>query len=441
MPEEALEKEDVRQHPFELTPDESQFDAVYAKARESGTFGDFATAAHEYEQAAFVARSFGESDARLFETLSRLAYCRYRLGDLSQAEASYLEALQLLERFHAQTHPERLASVLWALAVLLSDLLRYDEAEKYFRRSMDVSESWAGPSDRFVADCLWGLSKCLTSNGKLLEAETAIKRAVAIYETLPENCDEYLSTNYANLGALNLQRSNFEGAVDALVKAVTYRRKLAGEMDAGLISLSSKLALALMQLKRLKEAEKYLRLALKISTSTYGPKNIETARKYIALGNCLNGLGKYDQAEKMLSKAIVVVREQMADPALSAACLYELTTCYQKLNEKAKGKKALEELSDLYVQPNIKLPKHSLYADAQLKLGNIYEEACLFKKARICYQSALTARESVFGQEHKLVAECLMRIAGCMTKMSQHADAQELYRKAETMLADLKKRA
>lgn len=420
---------------------ESHFDAVYAKARESGTYGDFATAADEYAQAAFVARSFGESDARLSDTLSRLAYCRYRLGDLSQAEESYLEALRLLETFHAQTHPERLASVLWSLAVLLSDLLRYDESEKYFRRSMDVSENWAGPKDRFVADCLWGLSKCLTNNGKFLEAEGAIKRAIAIYETLPENCDEYLCTNYANLGALHLQRGSFETACQHLTKAVTMRRSLAGDMDAGLISLTSKLALALMQLKRLKEAEKYLRLSLKISVAIYGDKDLETARKYIAVGNCLNGLAKYTQAEKALSKAIVVVRAQSTDPALTAACLYELTTSYQKLNEKTKMKKVLEELAELYSQPHAKLPKHSLYADAQLKLGAIYEEACLFKKARICYQGALTARESVFGQEHKLVAECLMRLAGCLTKMSQHSEAQELYRKAETMLADLKKRA
>ena len=182
-------------------------------------------------------------------------------------------------------------------------------------------------------------------------------------------------------------------------------------------------------------------MSLKISLAIYGNKDLETARKYIALGNCLNGLAKYAQAEKTLSKAIAVVRTQTTDPSLTAACLYELTTCYQKLSEKAKMKKVLEELAELYLQPHAKLPKHTLYADAQLKLGAIYEEACLFKKARVCYQGALTARESVFGQEHKLVAECLMRLAGCLTKMSQHGEAQELYRKAETMLADLKKRA
>lgn len=438
-----MDIEDVNNHnqPFGITPDESQFEAVYAKARESGTYGDYATAAHEYEQAAFVARSFGESDARLFETLSRLAYCRYRLGELSQAEQSYLEALQLLERFHAQTHPERLASVLWALAVLLSDLLRYDEAEQYFRRSMDVSETWAGPKDRFVADCLWGLSKCLTNSGKLLEAEHAIKRAIAIYETLPENCDEYLSTNYGNLGALNLQRGNFGDAVEFLTKAVNLRRRLAGEMDAGLISLTSKLALALMQLKRLKEAEKYLRLALKITTAVYGDTDIETARKQIALGNCLNGLAKYDAAEKMLQKALKVVRLQTVDPALTAACLYELVTTYQKTNEKARVKPVLEELLNLYNQPSVKLPRHSLYADAQLKLGALYEESCAFKKAKACYEAALRARESVFGQEHKLIAECLMRLGGCLSKMSQHSEAQEHFRKADAMLNDLKKRA
>ncbi len=127
-----------------------------------------------------------------------------------------------MEKFHKSKHPDRFASILWALAVLLCDNKRYDESEEYFLRSMAVSESWSGPNDRFVADCLWGLSKCLTGAGKFDQAESAILQAISIYESLSrsENVDEFLCTNYNNLGTLLLQRGKLEGSIKHLKKAI-----------------------------------------------------------------------------------------------------------------------------------------------------------------------------------------------------------------------------
>jgi tetratricopeptide (TPR) repeat protein len=419
---------------------ESRFEQVFSRARASGDFENYAEAANDYAQAAVMARDFGESDVRLLESLSRLAYCRYRLGELAQAEASYREALSLMERFHTATHPERFASIIWALAVTLSDERRFDEAEKFFRRSMEISETWGGPKDRFVADCLWGLSKCLTANSKVKEAENCIRRAISIYETLPD-CYIYLGTNYANLGEIVLQQGRFADAVPILEKAIQFKRESGGALDSSLTGLTSKAALALIQLKRYKEAQVHLKAALKITGALYGPEHIETARRMIAIGSCLNNEAKYEMAQKQLSQAIEILRREKteADPALVAACLFELTTSYGKLAEKKKYKSVLEELVGLYDRSN--LPRASLYADALIKLGVVHDEACQYKKAKEYFEKALTIRESLFGLEHKLVAECLMRISSCLSHMSKHKEAHELSMRAENMLAMLKRRA
>ena len=125
------------------------YNDLYNEARQNGSYGNFEAAAGNYERAADVAaREFGPEDERLLDSLSRLGYCRYRLGELVKAEQSYKEALTLIERFHNDAYPDRLASILWALAVLMSDAQRYSEAEQYYKRSMAVSETWAGPTDR-----------------------------------------------------------------------------------------------------------------------------------------------------------------------------------------------------------------------------------------------------------------------------------------------------
>ncbi|MBS1990039.1 MAG: tetratricopeptide repeat protein [Cyanobacteria bacterium SZAS LIN-3] len=437
---------DLNAEDIDACPLESRFEAVFSRARASGEFENYAEAATDYAEAALMARDFGESDVRLLESVSRLAYCRYRLGELAQAEANYREALSLMERYHTATHPERFASIIWALAVTLSDEKRFDEAEKFFRRSMEISESWNGPKDRFVADCLWGLSKCLTANGKIREAEKAIRRAIAIYETLPD-CRAYLSTNYSNLGEVVLQQGRFADGVPILQKAIQLRREenpaQANDADTAQIGLNSKVALALIQLKRYKEAQASLKAALKITTAVYGAAHLETARRLIAIGNCLNNESKYGPACKQLTQALLVLRNQRdqggVDPSLMAACLFELTTCYSKLGEKARYKATLEELVKLYEGSN--LPRASLYADTLIKLGAVYEEACQYKKARACFEDALRAREVLFGLEHKLVAECLMRISSCLSRMSKHKEAQEFHMRAENMLSILKRRA
>ena len=438
---------DLNADEIDACPLESRFESVFSRARALGDFENYAEAANDYAEAASMARDFGEGDLRLVESVSRLAYCRYRLGELAQAEASYREALSLMERFHTTTHPERFASIIWALAVTLSDERRFEEAEKFFRRSMEISESWGGPNDRFVADCLWGLSKCLTANGKIREAEKVILRAISIYETLPD-CHSYLSTNYSNLAEVILQQGRYADGVPVLEKAIALKKEAnvggAGDFDGSLIALNSKISLALIQLKRYKEAQTYLKAALKVTTTLYGSDHIETARRLIAIGNCLNNENKHTQAQKQLTAALAILRQHNAagktiDPPLMAACLFELTTCYSKLAEKKKYKAVLEELVALYEKTN--LPRASLYADTLIKLGAVYEEACQYKKARACFDSALTAREGLFGLEHKLVAECLMRISGCLSRMSKHKEAHEMQMRAENMLSMLKRRA
>jgi tetratricopeptide (TPR) repeat protein len=446
-----LAANDANLDDLEARPLESRFEDVFSRARASGEFENYAEAADDYAEAAIMARDFGEGDVRLLESVSRLAYCRYRLGELAQAEASYREALSLMERFHTTTHPERFASIIWALAVTLSDERRFDEAEKFFRRSMEISENWGGPKDRFVADCLWGLSKCLTANGKIKEAEKCIRRAISIYETLPD-CFSYLGTNYANLGEIVLQQGRYEDGVPILEKAIKLKQQYGGAFDSSIVSLTNKIALALIQLKRYKEAQTHLKTALKITSALYGERHIETARRYIAIGNCLNNENRYPQAQKPLSTAYQILREQkveaptkkgaralIGEPTLLAACLFELTTVYNKLGEKKKYKEALEELVDLYQHSN--LPRASLYADTLIKLGSIHDEACQYRKAKEYFEKALLIRESLFGLEHKLVAECLMRISSCLSHMNKHKDAHDLQMRAENMLAMLKRRA
>lgn len=441
------------------------YNDLYNEARQNGSYGNFEAAAGNYERAADVAaREFGPEDERLLDSLSRLGYCRYRLGELVKAEQSYKEALTLIERFHNDAYPDRLASILWALAVLMSDAQRYTEAEQYYKRSMAVSETWAGPTDRFVADCLWGLSKCLTNSGRGLEAESAIKRAISIYESLPDDCRDYLATNHANLGALIFKRNDYEGALHHLVRAFALRADLNGAdlaeasddvrkyasasferyYDDATFALVEKIVFVCLKQHKYSLAEKYLHQSLSAAYRLFGYDDMQTLAILLESAACYNSQNKYEKTVAILQKPLSILRQvplerDFSPPALRVAVAFEMSLALIALKRKKEAKEHLNWL--LKVHRDDRLSLDNIYAESNMRLGLILEEECQYKKARKHFEDALFSRQKIYGPEHKMVAEAMLNLARCFEYMRLHDEASRLSQKAGQMIRDLRNRA
>ncbi|HMY05129.1 MAG TPA: hypothetical protein PKA48_17325, partial [Candidatus Obscuribacter sp.] len=65
MPTDRQKSAEVFDTSMDTPGPESDYAQAYSRARESGGFGDYATAADEFAMAAAVARDFGEQDERL----------------------------------------------------------------------------------------------------------------------------------------------------------------------------------------------------------------------------------------------------------------------------------------------------------------------------------------------------------------------------------------
>lgn len=425
----------------------------YSKAKESGTFGDYASAADDYAMAASLARVFGEDDERLMDSLSRLAYCHYRLGALEEAESAYREALTLMERYHKGKHPDRFASILWSLAVLLCDDKRFEESVEFFKRSMAVSQNWAGPYDRFVADCFWGLSKAQTGAGQLEAAEESIKQAIEIYEHLAPlegaGVKEFLSVNYSNLGVLLMQGKRFEEATQFLEKAL----KLRPGLDQNRVALLNRLSTCYLKTKNYDRASRLIKSNLKGTAQLFGANHAETIRLELALANCFDLNGRPEDSINLFKKTKKKLEgtnlESGTEAALMAACLFEMVLCYQKLDEQNNLKSTLEEIVNVYegrypdgsgVYKGAIPTKGALYADCMVKLGEIENKRCRYKKARACLSDALIVRKLVFGEEHKLVADCLLKLAEIESRLNLPEAAEKL-RAGQKMLRELRNRA
>lgn len=100
-------------------------------------------------------------------------------GNLEQAEALYLEALERLEAAAGPVHP-RLAAVLLRLGDFYSKSIRFDDAERIYRRALSIYEHAFGADNLDVAIALQYLAEVLDAQGRHPESAEIRQRSKKI---------------------------------------------------------------------------------------------------------------------------------------------------------------------------------------------------------------------------------------------------------------------
>jgi tetratricopeptide (TPR) repeat protein len=119
------------------------------------------------------------SQESICKTLITDANKALKKGDLVQAEALLVEAVQRLETAAGPVHP-RIAAVLLRLGDFYAGCHRHCEAEHQFRRALDIYERTFGGDNLDVAICLQHLAQVLVTQNRCEEAELLRERSRTI---------------------------------------------------------------------------------------------------------------------------------------------------------------------------------------------------------------------------------------------------------------------
>lgn len=101
-------------------------------------------------------------------------------GDYTEAERLFRRSLEMTSRSLGPDHPE-VAALLSKLATLYAVQHRYDEAEHFFRRSLKIDEAALGPEHLDVAANLEALAFVLKKAHRDEEAKQLEARALQIW--------------------------------------------------------------------------------------------------------------------------------------------------------------------------------------------------------------------------------------------------------------------
>ena len=147
-----------------------------------------------------------------------------RHGRYAEALQRRLAMMPLLERVSAK-RPETLAAAYTSVGQDNAKLGRFDEAEAALRKVLGIWAKLQGSNDEWdSADPMLGLADALRWDGRYGEAETLIRRAIAIEQKHEPADSGWLNRDRANLGDMVRQQGRYEEALREISAAADARR-------------------------------------------------------------------------------------------------------------------------------------------------------------------------------------------------------------------------
>ena len=237
-----------------------------------------------------------------------------------EAEALYKRALAIREGLPAE--PLALAATLGSLATLHSSQEKLAEAERLFKRSLEIRQSSQPGNHADIAQDLHNLATFYSNRGRYAEAELLFKRALEIIE-------QALPAGHPNIArvlnglAFSYREQGRYAEAEPLHKRVVEINERAYPAGHSIIAQSLyNLGLVYHAQRRLDEAETLYRRALEAREKALWPGHPEIAWSLHNLAGLHYERRKFGEAEQLLQRALEM-REKVL-PALDNAVALNL---------------------------------------------------------------------------------------------------------------------
>lgn len=236
------------------------------------------------EALALGRRSWGKDSPDTALVLKDLAALLRASGALEEAEQSYREALAIERVAYDEPTPE-LGLTLNDLAIVLQDKGDFAAAEQHYREALELLRELLGEDHARVAWTLTGLGTLYDQRGEAQRAEPLFQRAVeTLRRALPPG-SPLTAHPLTYLGRLRLESGDPAGAEPLLREALELREKALDDGNPLLAETRSHLGGCLVALGRYPEAEELLsasRSALLASTAEGQARRLRDTSRYLA---------------------------------------------------------------------------------------------------------------------------------------------------------------
>ncbi|MEX1230293.1 MAG: tetratricopeptide repeat protein [Planctomycetaceae bacterium] len=236
----------------------------------------------------------------------------FELARLFEHTNQYDRGLKQLERARrwAETSygsdDSRTASALGNLGHLLASIGRLNEAESLARQALAIDEKNLEPDDPRIATRLDNLARILLLTNRLPEAEALLRRELEILSRTPTSAS-WLASHCLNNLAMILKETNRKDEAELYMrKALEIDEAVVGPRHPRTSTSMNNLANLLENTNRLAESETLMRNVLEIDTHFFGTNHPNVARDLSNLATLLNKTNRLSEAEPLLRRALKI---------------------------------------------------------------------------------------------------------------------------------------
>ncbi len=322
-----------------------------------GSLGLYATAAPLLDDAVARLRELpGPPRPQLAASVHELARLHFARGAYPAALTSYHEALALRRQLFGEVHPD-VAVSLNDLSLALLAAGDSEEGEARLREAYEMNLELFGEEHRSVAASLLNLGRVLEAKGETAAAEEHLGRALDIQRRVLGELHPDIAVGLNNLGALFHQRGDLVAAERLLRQALEQKRRIFGDVHPEVaVGLNNLAVLRQQQDDTAAAAELYSQavamyrqlfegghpnlgtalvdlglLELRSGDATRAEGRIREARQIFdrvlpaghwrgahadsVLGACLGAVGRFEEAEPLVTGGYEGLRQAKGDAA------------------------------------------------------------------------------------------------------------------------------
>ncbi|MEH1809678.1 tetratricopeptide repeat protein [Nostoc sp.] len=271
--------------------------------------GNYTEAEPLYKQALELRkRLLGENHPAFATSLNNLAGLYKSTGKYSKAELLYQQALELRKRLWGEHHAD-VAVSLNNLALLYDEQGRYDEAEPLYLQSLELEKRLVGENHLSFALILNNLALLYYHQGRYSEAEPLSQQAIELDKQFLGEENPDVATDLHNLGLIYRAQGRYSEAESLFLQSLELKQRVLQKAHPLLADTIYALGYMYREQGRYNEAEPLCIKALELDRHLLGENHPNVAESLNNLAEIYRATGRYDEAQPLYLQALDICEQ------------------------------------------------------------------------------------------------------------------------------------
>ncbi|CAF1180167.1 unnamed protein product [Rotaria sordida] len=340
----------------------------------------------------------------------------WKLGENNKAEQLYHMLLNEASNENDESYCYH------CLGVIKGDLGQYNEAIKFYQKSLDIYEKTLPPNHPSLASSYGNIGNVYNNMGEYSKALSSHERALEIQKiALPPNHPD-LAGSYINIGAVYNNMGEYSKALSSYERSLEIRKIALPPNHPDMAGSYQGIALVYDNMGEHSKALSSFERSLEIQKIALPPDHPNFAQSYNNIGLVYYNMGEYSKALSSFERSFEIQKIVLPPNHPDLASSYNnIGMVYNSMGEYSKALSSYER--SLEIRKIALPPNHPDLASSYSNIGGVYNRMGEYSKALSSYERSLEMRKIALPPNHPDLASSYNNIGSVYDNMGEYPKA------------------